>query len=44
MMHASPRGGAMAKASEDHAWRRRTLTACGLAAFIVIAAAAAGPD
>jgi FtsH-binding integral membrane protein len=44
-MHASPRRiVAIAKAQDDHAWRRRTMLACGLLALAVLAAGAANLD
>lgn len=44
-MHASPpRSVAIAKAQDDQAWRGRTITACGLLAVGVLAAAAANLD
>ena len=44
-MHASPpRSVAIAKVQDDHAWRWRTLLACGLLAIAVLAAGAANLD
>lgn len=44
-MHASPpRSVAIAKAQDDHAWRVRTMLACGLLALAVVAAGAANLD
>ena len=44
-MHAPPPRVAVAKAqNEDHAWRGRTIMACGLVALAILAAAAANID
>jgi hypothetical protein len=44
-MHASPpRSVAIAKVHDDHAWRGRTILACGLLALAVLAAGAANLD
>ena len=44
-MHAyPPRVVAIAKASEDHAWRGRTLTVCSLLLAVVMAVAAVQVD
>lgn len=45
MNHAyPPRSVAIAKTADDHAWRGRTLTACGLLAGGVVAVAACQLD